>query len=212
MKTHPLKLLLLLLTLLSSIASAHYDPAMGRWLNRDPIAENGGVNLYGFVGNDGVGLIDVMGLKTEKDGNKIYVDSCTVYLYYGHLSDTDLLAWEFNGRCALGAAIGCWPKRNNNIPAPKHPSKNPNIPVNNKLPNTPGHDNKMYVYNGSIASHNADLRKTANNVESDGAWENDPENYTDVEHSMPHALDTATSAKNIQEILDKLCKGCTAVP
>ena len=54
MKTHPMKLLLLLLTLVTSIASAHYDPAMGRWLNRDPIAENGGVNLYGFVGNDGV--------------------------------------------------------------------------------------------------------------------------------------------------------------
>jgi hypothetical protein len=43
MKKHPLKLLLLLLSLLTSIASAHYDPAMGRWLNRDPIAENGGV-------------------------------------------------------------------------------------------------------------------------------------------------------------------------
>lgn len=63
MKKHPLKLLLLLLSLLTSIASAHYDPAMGRWLNRDPIAENGGVNLYGFVGNDGVGKVDRLGLE-----------------------------------------------------------------------------------------------------------------------------------------------------
>ena len=61
MKTHPLKLLLLLLTLLTSVASAHYDPAMGRWLNRDPISENGGANLYGFVGNDGVTSYDVLG-------------------------------------------------------------------------------------------------------------------------------------------------------
>ena len=60
MKTHPLKILFLLLTLLTSIASAHYDPAMGRWLNRDPIAENGGVNLYGFVGNDGLNKLDVL--------------------------------------------------------------------------------------------------------------------------------------------------------
>ena len=65
MKTHPLKILFLLLTLLTSIASAHYDPAMGRWLNRDPIAENGGVNLYGFVGNDGLDKWDIHGLSDE---------------------------------------------------------------------------------------------------------------------------------------------------
>ncbi len=29
-----------------------YNPDLGRWLNRDPIGENGGVNLYGFVGNN----------------------------------------------------------------------------------------------------------------------------------------------------------------
>ncbi len=28
-----------------------YAPAIERWLNRDPIAEAGGINLYGFVGN-----------------------------------------------------------------------------------------------------------------------------------------------------------------
>ena len=62
MKKHSLKLFVLLLSLLTSIASAHYDPSIGRWLNRDPIAENGGVNLYGFVGNDGVGKLDLFGL------------------------------------------------------------------------------------------------------------------------------------------------------
>jgi hypothetical protein len=65
MKTHALKLLLLLLTLLTSIASAHYDSAMGRWLNRDPIEENGGFNLYGFVGNDAVIHIDKYGLDRQ---------------------------------------------------------------------------------------------------------------------------------------------------
>ncbi len=74
MKKHPLKLLLLLLSLLTSIASAHYDPAMGRWLNRDPIAENGGVNLYGFVGNDGVSGVDVLGLNDSLGGFGIYDD------------------------------------------------------------------------------------------------------------------------------------------
>jgi RHS repeat-associated protein len=38
-----------------------YDPANGRWINRDPIEEDGGLNLYGMVGNDGTGSIDVLG-------------------------------------------------------------------------------------------------------------------------------------------------------
>ena len=40
-----------------------YDPLTGRWPSRDPIEERGGVNLYGFVGNDGVDEIDIFGLK-----------------------------------------------------------------------------------------------------------------------------------------------------
>ena len=39
----------------------YYDPLTGRWPSRDPIEEKGGLNLYGFVGNDGVGRFDVLG-------------------------------------------------------------------------------------------------------------------------------------------------------
>jgi uncharacterized protein RhaS with RHS repeats len=39
-----------------------YDPLTGRWPSRDPIEERGGINLYGFVGNDGVNRVDVLGL------------------------------------------------------------------------------------------------------------------------------------------------------
>jgi uncharacterized protein RhaS with RHS repeats len=38
-----------------------YNPSTGRWLNRDPIGERGGVNLYALVGNDPLGEIDVLG-------------------------------------------------------------------------------------------------------------------------------------------------------
>lgn len=43
----------------------YYDPATGRWPNRDPIAEQGGINLYGFVGNNGVNFWDVIGLHCQ---------------------------------------------------------------------------------------------------------------------------------------------------
>jgi len=39
----------------------YYDAVTGRWMSRDPIGERGGLNLYGFVGNDGVGSIDLLG-------------------------------------------------------------------------------------------------------------------------------------------------------
>jgi len=61
----PLLLALVHLVFLGSSARAHYDPNIGRWLNRDPIAENGGVNLYGFVGNDGVNSSDYLGLEAK---------------------------------------------------------------------------------------------------------------------------------------------------
>jgi RHS repeat-associated protein len=38
-----------------------YDPLTGRWPSRDPIEERGGLNLYGFVGNDGSNFIDIFG-------------------------------------------------------------------------------------------------------------------------------------------------------
>ena len=40
----------------------YYDPETGRWPSRDPIEEQGGLNLYGFVGNDPVNEADLLGL------------------------------------------------------------------------------------------------------------------------------------------------------
>jgi RHS repeat-associated protein len=39
----------------------YYNPALGRFLNRDPIGEAGGENLYAFVGNGPVNRLDVLG-------------------------------------------------------------------------------------------------------------------------------------------------------
>ena len=43
-----------------------YSPALGRWINRDPIRESGGTNLYAMVGNNPVNHRDAHGLMGEE--------------------------------------------------------------------------------------------------------------------------------------------------
>jgi len=40
---------------------------LGRWINRDPIGEAGGVNVYAYVDNDSVGSVDPFGLWKDLD-------------------------------------------------------------------------------------------------------------------------------------------------
>ena len=51
----------------------YYHPDTGRWLSRDPIGELGGVNLYGFVGNNPISKTDRLGLmavvRPDSSGN-----------------------------------------------------------------------------------------------------------------------------------------------
>ena len=51
----------------------YYDPVTGRWPSRDPIGEEGGMNLYGMVGNDAVNLWDYLGLAIKTEPAKGYV-------------------------------------------------------------------------------------------------------------------------------------------
>ena len=39
-----------------------YDPNLQRWLNRDPLGEAGGINLYAFCYNDPINMFDPLGL------------------------------------------------------------------------------------------------------------------------------------------------------
>ncbi len=53
-----------------------YNPDAGRWLSRDPIGEQGGLNVYGSVGNDSLNGVDSLGLAgyffdgTNNDGDR----------------------------------------------------------------------------------------------------------------------------------------------
>ena len=54
-----------------------YNPLYGKWINRDPIKESGGINLYGYVGASPLFATDPLGLATckcqapESGGNRL---------------------------------------------------------------------------------------------------------------------------------------------
>jgi len=47
----------------------YYSPALQRWMGRDPMEEEGGINLYAFVGNDPVNGFDAVGLSALPQSN-----------------------------------------------------------------------------------------------------------------------------------------------
>lgn len=53
----------------------HYNPQDGRWISRDPIEENGGWNLYGFVKNNPVLIYEYLGL-SFKSKEERYGEYC----------------------------------------------------------------------------------------------------------------------------------------
>jgi len=57
-----------------------YRTASGRarWPNRDPIGEEGGINLYGFVGNSAVNFFDALGLEIQEIVVMTYIEWPTV--------------------------------------------------------------------------------------------------------------------------------------
>ncbi|MCF7689355.1 MAG: RHS repeat-associated core domain-containing protein [Cephaloticoccus sp.] len=58
----------------------YYSPSLGRFINRDPIEEQGGINLYSFVGNDPVNAWDYLGMESfgsthfDANGNAYWVE------------------------------------------------------------------------------------------------------------------------------------------
>jgi RHS repeat-associated protein len=97
----------------------YYDPVIGRWPSRDPIGEIGGMNLYGFMGNDGVNKLDYLGLRgarnrnarkcCERDGGRwIMVYQCDFDSYFDCVrnSNSDLSTGGIGGIAGGGMAIG----------------------------------------------------------------------------------------------------------
>ncbi|MBI3415203.1 MAG: hypothetical protein HY043_07770 [Verrucomicrobia bacterium] len=54
--------------LFTANASAFYNPIVGRWLNRDPLGEKGGINLVAFAANNPITVFDRDGLIPDGPG------------------------------------------------------------------------------------------------------------------------------------------------
>jgi hypothetical protein len=67
-------LVVLLLTLIShQTACAYYDPGVQRWINREPLEEKGGINLYRCLLNSSVNNVDPDGLTSTGGAYAPYV-------------------------------------------------------------------------------------------------------------------------------------------
>jgi len=62
-----------------------YDADTGRWLNRDPLGEAGGINLYQYVANNPLGSTDLLGLQGNFDFNTSHSEAIIPYPYTGTL-------------------------------------------------------------------------------------------------------------------------------
>jgi len=65
-----------------------YDPWLGKFLSRDPIGKAGGLNLYGFVQNEPINSIDLLGLQ----GYAVPIDPSMYYTALGFQTIVDLFS------------------------------------------------------------------------------------------------------------------------
>ena len=91
----------LLVTGLLTCAPAHafYNPQTGHWLNRDPLEEQGGVTLYGFVANNSINDVDLFGLVDYKF--KVVVGSIGITFPFGGEGEWGQPAWDATGNYAI---------------------------------------------------------------------------------------------------------------
>ena len=127
-----------------------YNADWGRWLNRDPIGEEGGLNIYTLVRNRAANLIDILGLNEAgttnpgQDG-----DTCRITILVGHsstarglINGVKLPSTENLEGSDRVACVTCNRKSTNaNLPADKQIPGDPNSRIDNYI--FPGQESDM---------------------------------------------------------------------
>ena len=136
----------------------YYNPSTGRWPNRDPIEENGGLNLYGMIGNDALSRIDALGLAPpSKASASIYraKRDCSWTLYVAHGRE-NWPKFKSQGPPSCGDRtgwVGCGMNNLNDrqgdetgIPLPRNPGPLPDVPggPNGEAVRNPDNDPNAY--------------------------------------------------------------------
>jgi RHS repeat-associated protein len=73
-----------------------YAPTIGRWLSKDPIGLEGGLNLYAFCGNNAVNFMDPMGLLFVWDTSISQGDRAAIYQTVNQIKATEAGMALFN--------------------------------------------------------------------------------------------------------------------
>jgi RHS repeat-associated protein len=82
-----------------------YDPVTGRWPNRDPIEELGGINLYAYVGNNPINYIDPFGL-TDCAALKAAIARMTGSIHGALHSMSDINQMFDSAQTSAGISLG----------------------------------------------------------------------------------------------------------
>jgi RHS repeat-associated protein len=77
----------------------YYDPETGRWPNRDPIRELGGISVYGFISNNVVNLHDFLGWISRPKGGGHHIFPFSLFANDPDLPD--LVKTFFNKESSL---------------------------------------------------------------------------------------------------------------
>ncbi len=162
------------------------------WPSRDPLEEEGGLNLYGFVGNDGVGKWDVLGMR-EKPPLKHKVGECEMYLYIGHsyfdssVYGKSKFQWELPAsNCYRAGVVSCYSEQNTEY-----------IPEDNRWMGTPYHKTEMYYYRTPFEIHAHQIEISQN---GDG-----PESETYFSAAIANALSPSNTGKMIADLCSGSC-------
>ena len=179
----------------------YYNVESGRWLSRDPIEEVGGINLYGFVDNNGVNAWDNLGLEDDpvqdflrergqdaKEAQKA-ADNLALDLWKGYIGGS-LAALNSKIRSALDAIK-------------RFLQREKDTPCNCKITKKPvgRQKNKLEPDANATGDHTTIKRDSDGNITGYETWTQNPRNPSGFDSVK--RVDIAPGGPHYNKILDK---------